>query len=175
MARDTTIAPRERINIVYKPATSESSEQVELPLKLLVIGDFVQQSAAPPLEERRVIGINKVNFDDVMAGMDNKLAFAVRDVLRAGTDGDIPIHLGIESMRDFSPQRVAEQVPELRQLLELRMALTALKGPMGNVPAFRRMLQAIVENETSRNAVLQELQAGETAITPQTDAREESV
>ncbi|HDS0866196.1 TPA: type VI secretion system contractile sheath small subunit [Escherichia coli] len=58
---------------------------------------------------------------------------------------------------DFSPDSVARQVPEVNKLLELREALTALKGPMGNLPAFRTQLQALLENEESREQLLKEI------------------
>jgi type VI secretion system protein ImpB len=52
---------------------------------------------------------------------------------------------------------VAEQVPELQQLLELRAALTALKSPLGNVPAFRKKLQALLGDATAREQLMREL------------------
>ena len=40
MAKDGSVAPKERINITFKPAVGGAQEDVELPLKLLVLGDF---------------------------------------------------------------------------------------------------------------------------------------
>jgi type VI secretion system protein ImpB len=45
----------------------------------------------------------------------------------------------------------------LRQLLELREALTALKGPLGNVPAFKRAIEAALTDEEARKKLLAEL------------------
>ena len=33
MAKEGTVAPKERVNIVYRPATGDAQEEVELPLK----------------------------------------------------------------------------------------------------------------------------------------------
>ena len=49
------------------------------------------------------------------------------------------------------------QTPELKKLLELRDALTALKGPMSNVPGFRKKIQELVQDETAREQLLKEL------------------
>ncbi|WP_195913637.1 type VI secretion system contractile sheath small subunit, partial [Salmonella enterica] len=77
-------------------------------------------------------------------------------------DGDeMNISLEIKSLNDFSPDSVAKQVPELNKLLELREALTALKGPLGNLPAFRAQLQALLENEESREQLLREISQAE--------------
>ena len=60
-------------------------------------------------------------------------------------------------MVDFTPDRVARQVPELNKLLELREALVALKGPLGNIPAFRSRLQSLLSDESLRDQLLSEL------------------
>jgi type VI secretion system protein ImpB len=67
------------------------------------------------------------------------------------------VSLKFNAYKDFSPDRVAEQVPELKQMLELRKNLMALKGPLGNVPAFRRAIQDLLKDETTRAAVMKEL------------------
>jgi len=58
---------------------------------------------------------------------------------------------------NFGPDRIARQVPELNKLLALREALVALKGPLGNVPAFRKQLQHLLNNEQARKQLAQEL------------------
>ena len=60
-------------------------------------------------------------------------------------------------MVDFSPDNIAKQVPQLNKLLELREALIALKGPMGNIPAFRNKLQELIVDSNAREALEKEL------------------
>ncbi len=160
MAKDGSIAPKERINIVYKPATGDAKEEIELPLKLLVVGDFTQRADDTPLENRSMINVDKDNFNDVLRGQDLSVAFNVDNKL-AAEGGELPVKLKMQTLRDFEPESIARQVPELNKLLELREALTALKGPLGNVPAFRKRLQSIVSDETARAALLKELGVGD--------------
>jgi type VI secretion system protein ImpB len=158
MASDGSIAPKERINIKFKPATGNAKEEVELPLKLMVLGDFTGRADDRPVEERELINVNKDNFDDVLKSQDLAVDLAVENKLDDTPDaGRMAVSLKIGSMRDFEPDRVARQVPELSKLMELREALTALKGPLGNVPAFRKAIQSVLEDETSRQALIQEL------------------
>jgi type VI secretion system protein ImpB len=44
MAKEGSVAPKERINVTFKPATGNAQEELELPLKLLVLGDFTQRA-----------------------------------------------------------------------------------------------------------------------------------
>ena len=67
----------------------------------------------------------------------------------------------MESMKDFGPEAIVEQVPELKRLLELREALKALKGPLSNVPEFRKKIQDLVKDETARKQLLKEMGIGE--------------
>jgi type VI secretion system protein ImpB len=60
-------------------------------------------------------------------------------------------------MKDFGPEAIVEQVPELKRLLELREALRALKGPLANVPEFRKKIQDLITDDTSRQRLLTEI------------------
>ena len=48
MAKESTVAPRERVNITYKPATGDAKEEIELPLKLVMVGDYTQRADDRP-------------------------------------------------------------------------------------------------------------------------------
>jgi type VI secretion system protein ImpB len=121
MAKEGSVAPKERVNIVYRPATGDAKEEVELPLKVLVVGDFTLRDDETPVEERKSINVDKDNLDDV---------------LKAQNVG---------------------KIPELKKLQELRDALKALKGPLGNVPDFRKRIQDLVQDEGARARLLKEL------------------
>ncbi|MNE83688.1 hypothetical protein D3C80_1805250 [compost metagenome] len=72
-------------------------------------------------------------------------------------DEELAVRLRIESMKDFNPANLVEQVPELQKLMELRDALVALKGPLGNAPAFRKAIESVLADDDSRERVLAEL------------------
>ena len=156
MAREMSVAPKERINIVYNSISGDAKEEVELPLKLLVTGDFTGREDDTPVEDRKVVSVDKTNINDVMKACDLNVAFTVKDTLTDSVN-EVPVNLKFEKFSDFEPESVVRQIPELRKLLELRDALTTLKGPMGNVPAFRKLLQSLISDKTSREHLMEEL------------------
>ncbi|ABF88411.1 MULTISPECIES: type VI secretion system contractile sheath small subunit [Myxococcus] len=157
MSKESSVAPTERVNIVYKPATGNAQEQVELPLKVLMLGDFTGQEDARPLEQRAPINVDKANFNEVMAQQNLKVTLTAADKLSADPNATMNVSLQFKNLNDFSPESVVNQVPELKKLLELRSALNALKGPLGNLPAFRKKLQALLADEDGRKALIKEL------------------
>lgn len=155
--KEGSVAPKERINIRYKPATDGAQEDVELPLKLLFIGDYTGRPDPRPLEERTPIKIDKDNFEQVMKEQNLALDLTVKDQLSGEQNSDMNVHLDFKKMADFGPVAVAQQVPELRRLLELRSALTTLKGPLGNVPTFRKKIEGLLKDKDKRDALVKEL------------------
>ncbi len=158
MSDKGSVAPKERVNIVYKSHTGDKTEEVELPLKLLVLGDFTGRQSDEIVEERKAININKENFDEVMKAYNLSLNVRVPKTLDKGAVGDeLLVNLVMQGIKDFTPDNIVEQVPELKSLLELRKSLLALKGPLGNVPAFRKSIQAIMSDEESKQKLMNEL------------------
>lgn len=152
-----SVAPKERINIKYIPATGDQQAEVELPLKLLITGDFKGHGEESALEDRQPVRIDKDNFNDVLTKAEVTLEMAVPCVLTPDIDNDLSINLQFKSINDFGPDAIARQVPEMNKLLELRNALVALKGPLGNTPAFRKQLQSLLADDASRQRLIREL------------------
>ncbi len=57
------------------------------------------------------------------------------------------INLNFKSMRDFHPEQIAQNVPELRALLAMRNLLRDLKSNLLDDSAFRRELETILRDE----------------------------
>jgi type VI secretion system protein ImpB len=157
MAKEGSVAPKERVNITYKPATGDAQEEIELPLKLLMMGDFTLKRDETPLEDRKAINIDKDNFNDVMKSQNLSLNLVVPNKLAEDEGEEMALNLNFDNLKDFSPEAVAEQVPELKALLNLREALTAVKGPLGNVPAFKKKIQALMKDDAAKEKILKEL------------------
>ena len=156
-SKEGSVAPKERVNITYKPATGNAKEDVELPLKLLMLGDYTQRPDPRPLEDRKPINVDKDNFQKVMSEQKLALTFNVKDVLSEQENSELTVNLKFRRLSDMEPEAIANQVPELKKLLDLRAALTALKGPLGNEKAFRNKIQQILSGAAQRHKIVSEL------------------
>ena len=157
MAKEASVAPKERVNIVYKSQVGDLQEEVELPMKVLMIGDYTGRPDSTPLEERKPINVDKSNFNEVMAKQNLEVTMEVPDKLSSEKGATMAVKLKFQNLSDFGPEGVVNQTPQLKQLLELRAALTALKGPLGNVPAFRKKIQTLLGDADSRHKLMAEL------------------
>lgn len=157
MPKESSVAPKERVNIVYRPATGDASEEVELPLKILIMGDFTLKEDETPVEDRKPVNIDKDNFNDVLGAQNVGLETVVDNPLSDEEDAKLNVNLDFKTMRDFEPDAIINKVPELKSLVDLRDALKALKGPLGNIPDFRKKIQELVKDEGARERLLKEL------------------
>lgn len=157
MAKEGSVAPKERVNIVYRPATGDAKEEVELPLKVLVVGDFTLRDDETPVEDRKTINVDKDNLDDVLKAQNIQLKTTVKNTLSDDPEAKMNLDLDFKSMKDFDPDAIIQKVPELKKLVDLRDALKSLKGPLGNVPNFRKRIQELVQDEGARARLLKEL------------------
>ncbi|MDR2801226.1 MAG: type VI secretion system contractile sheath small subunit [Desulfovibrio sp.] len=154
MAKEGSIAPKERVNIVYKSTVGDAQAEVELPLKLTVLGDFTHRPDDRPVEDRAPVSVDKDNFDDVLKAQNVKLDLVVDNKLSEEEGLTMPVSLSFAGIKDFEPDAVARQVPELAELLRLREALKALKGPLSNIPEFRKKVQEAVKDDAARAQLL---------------------
>lgn len=157
MLKQGSVAPKERVNITYRPSVGDAKEEVELPLKLMVLGDFTIKEDDTPLEDREKVNVNKDNFSEVLEAHNVQMEAVIPDKLSEEEDAQMTVNLDFKSMRDFEPDAIIQKVPELKKLYELREALKALKGPLGNVPAFKKKITELISDEATRAQLLKEL------------------
>ena len=121
------------------------------------MGDFALKQDDRPVEEREPINVDKDNFNEVLKAQNLSLKIAVPNKLAKAEGEEMAVNLKFNSLKDFEPDQIVAKVPELAKLMELREALKALKGPLGNVPEFRKKLQDMIQDPGARERLLKEL------------------
>jgi type VI secretion system protein ImpB len=144
--------PPARINIQLSVDTGGAQKKMELPLKLLVIGDFKMDGDESRIAEREKININKDNFDGVMESMNISLK------------SNLPVELKFNSMKSFEPMEIVKQIPDLNRLMAVRNLIKDLGSNLLDNREFRKKMEAILKDKNSAKQVLQELEIIPTQI-----------
>jgi type VI secretion system protein ImpB len=148
--------PPSRVNIRYHNKTT-GQEKVELPLKLLLVGDYTFRDDDTPLEERKKINVNKDNFGDVMREQGLKLDMVVPNRISGEEDDELRVQFDVDSLKAMTPDEVVKRIPELNKLMEVRDLLTELKARVITNRKFRLALEKIVKDQGQLESIIQEL------------------
>ena len=148
--------PKARVNITLDVETDGANKKKELPLKLLVTGDFSNGKTTGSVAERERININKNNFKKVMTDLAPKLAFTVANKIK-NDDSEMKINLTADSLHKFHPEAIVQEIPELRNLLAMRNLLKDLKSNLLDNGTLRRRLEQIIQNKTTMKTLQEQL------------------
>jgi type VI secretion system protein ImpB len=141
-----------RVHISYDVETEGASVQKELPFVVGVMGDFSGDPTTPlkPLKDRRFVQIDRDNFDDVLKSMTPGLQLKVKNTI-AGDDSEFAVNLKFESMEDFEPAAIVNQVEPLKKLLETRNKLRDLSTKADRSEELESILERVLNNEADLN------------------------
>ncbi len=159
---------RPRVQITYDVETGGAMEKKELPFVVGAMADLSGQSKEPQkaMRDRKFIPIDRDNFNEVLEKAAPRLAFKVKNTL-ADDDSQLPVELNFSSMDDFEPAKVAEQIPALRELLDMRGRLSELLGKMEGNDQLDQLLCEVLENSDHAKNLAGELGIpGSTTGTP---------
>ncbi|MGB9178252.1 MAG: type VI secretion system contractile sheath small subunit [Pyrinomonadaceae bacterium] len=136
-----------RVHITYDVEIGDAIELKELPFVLGVLGDFSGKpdQPLPKLKDRKFIEIDRDNFDSVLSGMKPRLAYRVDNKL-AGDDSKMNVEIRFNSIQDFEPDQVVQQVEPLRRLVEARRRLSDLLSKMDGNDKLDELLQEVIQN-----------------------------
>ncbi|MFU9135840.1 type VI secretion system contractile sheath small subunit [Erwinia tasmaniensis] len=150
--------PKARVNIQLSLHTGGAQKKVELPLKLMVVGDYSNGAEQRPVSERETVSINKNNFDNVLSEYSPSVNLSVKNTL-AGDGSEENVSLSFSEMKDFEPEQIARQIPQLRAMLAMRNLLRDLKANLLDNATFRKELEKILLDPTLSAELRAELSA----------------
>lgn len=148
-----------RIHIKYEVETEAGTVQKELPFVVGVMGDFSGDNpgkTVQPLKDRKFITINQDNFDDVLQKINPSIQMRVENTL-TNDDSEISINLKFESLQDFEPAQLVNQIAPLRQLKETRDKLRDLLSKTDRSDDLEKILENILQNENALHQLATEL------------------
>ena len=155
---------RPRVQITYDVETGGAMEKKELPFVVGVLADLSAspKNALKPLKDRKMTGIDRDNFNDVLAGAAPRVALKVQNKLTA-EDTKLAVELNFKNMDDFDPAKVAEQVPALKELLDMRTRLKYLESKMEGNDKLEALLADVLNNTEKAKEALGQAKPAEEA------------
>jgi len=170
-----------RVHLTYEVETEGARVIKELPFVMGVLGNFSGTHPTQelrPLEERKFIEINRDNFNDVMKKIGPGVEMRVENTI-AGDGTTFGVQLAFNSMKDFEPASIIQQVEPLKKLLDTRNRLRDLVSKVDRSAELEGILEQVLKNEPDLKRLSSELgaqgdAAGRDGSAQPTDDRQES-
>jgi len=145
-----------RVQMTYDVEIGDAMENKELPFVVGVVGDFGGNSDVEQkrLKDRKFVGIDNGNFDEVLCGVEPVARFQVKNTL-AG-EGEFPVELRFRSMADFRPESVVRQVEPLSKLLDTRSKLADLRNKLAGNDKLEDLLTDVLQNTEQLSSLTDE-------------------
>jgi type VI secretion system protein ImpB len=150
--------PKSRITLVYRTTINGQEEDVKLPFRVVVLGDFSLGSAKDrqvDLEERKLRSVTGSNLNELMKDMGMSVSFEVDDKISSDGDGKIAVELPIDRMKSFHPDEIVQHVPKLKALMMMRKLLLEMQSDIDNRKELRRTLYELFSNKEQLQKLLE--------------------
>lgn len=150
--------PKSRITLTYRTNINGQEEEVKLPFRVVVLGDFSLGSAKDrqvDLEERKLRSVTGSNLNELMRDMGMSISFEVDDKISADGEGKMAVELPIERMKSFHPDEIVNQVPKLKALMLMRKLLLEMQSDIDNRKDLRRKLYELFSNKDQVKKLLE--------------------
>jgi type VI secretion system protein ImpB len=148
---------KNRVSVTYDVETNGAVETKELPFVVGVIGDYSgHRQDKQEVDERTFYNVDKDNFDNVMKRIGPELSLKVDNVL-ANDDSQFEASLRFNSMKDFEPESIVEQVEPLKKLVETRNQLKVLLSKADRSRDLEKLLKEVLQSADTINSLSDEL------------------
>lgn len=138
--------PKARINITLDVETGAARKNIELPFNILVLGDFSQGKAQGLLSEREKFKVSKNNINHVLASIKPEIQLNLPNAINS-KENELSAKLKFEAIKDFRPENIVTQIPELRNLLAMRNLLKDLRSNLIDNVEFRKEIEKIIKDK----------------------------
>ncbi|MBN8232440.1 type VI secretion system contractile sheath small subunit [Corallococcus macrosporus] len=161
--------PKSRITLTYRTTINGEQETVNLPLRLLVMGDYslgTSEDRKTDLETRKLRSVDGRNLDELMKDMKMSANFQVANRINPDVEEELNVTLPIDRMKSFHPDEIVKHVPKLKALLLLKTLLVEMQSNIDNRKDLRRELYELFSKPEQLKELLNELKGYETMRLP---------
>lgn len=148
-----------RVHITYEVETEGALQKQELPFVVGVMGDFSGDPTKKlePLSKRKFTQIDRDNFNQVLNSLNVGLELSVPNTMADEDGKEMKVNLQFNSMDDFEPAAVANQIEPLRKLLATRERLRDLIAKVDRSEDLEGLLDKVLTDEDALKKLTDEL------------------
>ncbi len=159
-----------RVHITYDVEIGDAIVMKEIPFVVGVMGDLSGKpdGPLPKVKDRKFVEIDRDNFNNVLDGMNPRLAFKVDNKI-TNDDSKIAVELKFKSLDDFHPENVANSVGPLKKLVDARRSLSEMLNKLDGNDKLEELLKGVIENTEQ----LQELGSSKDTESPVEEEKKE--
>jgi type VI secretion system protein ImpB len=161
--------PKSRLTLTYRTTVHGESEDVQLPFRMLVMGDLSGGTSGDrkvDLDQRKLRSLDGKNLDHVIRDMNISVKVTVPNKIDPDKQADITATLPITSMKSFTPAEIAQNVPKIKALTVLKKLLLEVQANLDNRKEFRRLIRALAQDKNAIAKLTAELKDFETFRVP---------
>lgn len=149
-----------RVKITYDVEKGNAIEKTELPFIVGILADLTGENSQnlPELKDRNFIEINTENFDQVLNSLNPMITVNVLNTIE-NKGKQIRFTLNFTNFEDFSPGKVALQVPLLNALVNRRKTILDLTAKLDSNELLNKIIFDIITNKENRKALLTDVEA----------------
>jgi type VI secretion system protein ImpB len=134
--------PKSRLTLRYRTEINGEPEDIELPLRLLVLGDFSgSHTLKDSFDERKILSFDGKNLNSIIKEMKIKLQV---------TDSAEETHtIPIDNVNSFLPGHIIASIKTMDEMVKAKRSLNALLSSINNSSKFRNALTALLDDPSS--------------------------
>lgn len=131
--------PKSRLTLRYRTEINGQPEDIELPLRILIAGDFSgEKLGKKSFDERKILSFDGKNLNSIMEKM--KIQLNVKDSL------DNPHMIPIHNVDSFLPGNIIKSITSLDEMVKAKDLLNSLLSSINNSSKFRTALPKLLKN-----------------------------
>jgi len=148
-----------RVQITYDVETGDALEKKEIPFVVGVVSalsgdnDPSVRDEKVKLKDRKFVQIDRDSFNNVLASMEPKVAFAADNCLNPKDGPRLKVELSFKKIDDFRPENIIQQVPALRNLYLARTRLNDLLAKLEGNDEMNEEILKLIGDESKLLAV----------------------
>ena len=137
-----------RVQITYDVEIGGAIQKKDLPFVVGIMADLsgMPEAPLPRLKDRSFVEIDRDNFTQVMSSIAPHLKLAKTETFPGA-------ELRFQSIDDFGPLAIIDQLPTLRKLMEVRSRLSDLVAKLDGNDVLDEKLQDLLKETESMKAL----------------------